>query len=169
MKSASAALALLLMAGAAQAQAPAAPAPPPPVPGVPADLALEAAQTAMASCVSKGFKVGVAVADSAGGLRFLLSTDAAGQRGVDGGVRKAMTVVAYKMASGEVEARTKADPALAARITADPKLLARQGGLPIVTKTGQFLGAIGVGGAPGGDKDEACAAAGLAMIKSRLD
>ncbi len=30
------------------------------------------------------------------------------------------------------------------------------------------MGAIGVGGAPGGDKDEACATAALAKIKERL-
>jgi uncharacterized protein GlcG (DUF336 family) len=43
----------------------------------------------------------------------------------------------------------------------------RAGGLPILSK-GVVVGAIGVGGAPGGDKDEACASAGLAKIKDRL-
>jgi uncharacterized protein GlcG (DUF336 family) len=166
MKSASAALfAALSVAGAAAAQAPA--APPPPAPGVPAALALEAAQTAVATCTGNGYKVGAAVLDSAGGLRVLVSAEGAGQRGVDGGPRKAATVIAYKKASGAVETDTKADPALAARITADPKLLARAGGLPVVVN-GVLIGAIGVGGAPGGDKDEACAAAGLAKIKDRL-
>lgn len=32
----------------------------------------------------------------------------------------------------------------------------------------EIVAAIGVGGAPGGEKDEACAAAGLAKIKDRL-
>jgi uncharacterized protein GlcG (DUF336 family) len=33
----------------------------------------------------------------------------------------------------------------------------------------QTIGAIGVSGAPGGDKDEACADAGLAKISDRLN
>jgi Haem-degrading len=44
----------------------------------------------------------------------------------------------------------------------------RQGGIPI--KVGNdTIGAIGASGAPGGDKDEACAAAGLAKISDRLN
>jgi uncharacterized protein GlcG (DUF336 family) len=42
------------------------------------------------------------------------------------------------------------------------------GGVPI--KAGkETIGAIGVSGAPGGDKDEACANAGLAKISDRLN
>jgi uncharacterized protein GlcG (DUF336 family) len=41
------------------------------------------------------------------------------------------------------------------------------GGLPI--KVGnETIAGIGVSGAPGGDKDEACAEAGLAKISDRL-
>jgi uncharacterized protein GlcG (DUF336 family) len=42
------------------------------------------------------------------------------------------------------------------------------GGVPI--KVGnETIGAIGISGAPGGDKDEACANAGLAKISDRLN
>ena len=42
------------------------------------------------------------------------------------------------------------------------------GGVPI--KVGnETIGAIGVSGAPGGDKDEACANAGIAKISDRLN
>jgi len=42
------------------------------------------------------------------------------------------------------------------------------GGVPI--KAGNdTIGGIGVSGAPGGDKDEACANAGLAKIRDRLN
>jgi uncharacterized protein GlcG (DUF336 family) len=41
------------------------------------------------------------------------------------------------------------------------------GGLPI--KAGdEVIGGIGVGGAPGGEKDEACAQAGIEKISARL-
>ena len=33
----------------------------------------------------------------------------------------------------------------------------------------ETIGAIGVSGAPGGDKDEACANAGLAKVSDRLN
>jgi len=46
-------------------------------------------------------------------------------------------------------------------------IIAAQGALPI--KVGEeTIGAAGVSGAPGGDKDEACAQAGLAKINDRL-
>jgi uncharacterized protein GlcG (DUF336 family) len=41
------------------------------------------------------------------------------------------------------------------------------GGLPIKAGT-ETIGAIGVSGAPGGDKDEACATAGLAKVADKL-
>jgi uncharacterized protein GlcG (DUF336 family) len=33
---------------------------------------------------------------------------------------------------------------------------------------GDVIGAVGAGGAPGGDKDEACSAAGIDKVKARL-
>ncbi len=42
------------------------------------------------------------------------------------------------------------------------------GGLTIEAG-GTLLGGIGVAGAPGGDKDEACARAGLDAIRDRID
>jgi uncharacterized protein GlcG (DUF336 family) len=42
------------------------------------------------------------------------------------------------------------------------------GGL-IVQSGGSILGGIGVAGAPGGDKDEACAKAGLKAVQDKLD
>jgi uncharacterized protein GlcG (DUF336 family) len=46
-------------------------------------------------------------------------------------------------------------------------VFALAGGVPI--KAGnEVLGGIGVGGAPGGEKDEACASAGLAKVADQL-
>ena len=50
----------------------------------------------------------------------------------------------------------------------DIQMVTALGGVPI--KVGnETIGAIGVSGAPGGDKDEACANAGLAKISDRLN
>jgi len=46
-------------------------------------------------------------------------------------------------------------------------VMAARGGLPIVVG-GQTLGAVAVSGSPGGDKDEACARAGLDKAADRL-
>ena len=37
-----------------------------------------------------------------------------------------------------------------------------------IKRRGEIVAALGIGGAPGGDKDEACARAGLAKIADRL-
>jgi uncharacterized protein GlcG (DUF336 family) len=42
------------------------------------------------------------------------------------------------------------------------------GGL-VIQSAGSVVGGVGVAGAPGGDKDEACAKAGLAAIQDKLD
>jgi uncharacterized protein GlcG (DUF336 family) len=163
-----------LVSGGAGAR-PAAPAaaPPSPAAAVPPargpayHLALEAAQLALADCAGKGYKVSVTVVDSTGAARVVLADDGARQRAVDSSAAKALTVITFRESSGAVEQHAAADPALAARIAADSRLRARAGGLPLVVN-GEIIGAIGVGGAPGGEKDEACAATALAAVGPRL-
>ena len=53
------------------------------------------------------------------------------------------------------------------KINTLPRLILSQGA--VVIKDGdEVIGAIGASGAPGGEKDEACARAGLAKISDRL-
>jgi uncharacterized protein GlcG (DUF336 family) len=49
-----------------------------------------------------------------------------------------------------------------------PNVAMLAGGL-VIEAGGTVLGGIGVAGAPGGDKDEACAKAGLEAIRDRID
>ena len=173
MKTALAACALscALATSFVHAQAPAASAPqtppPPPARGVPADLALEAARTALDTCKGLDQKVGVSVLDSAGELRLLLASDGAANRGVQNSALKAKAALAFEIPSGQVAERAKTDGAVAARLAANPTWLARAGAVPIVVG-GSVIGAIGVGGARGSEKDEACAIAGLDKVRSRL-
>jgi uncharacterized protein GlcG (DUF336 family) len=134
---------------------------------VPAALALEAAQTALTTCTANGYNVGAAVVDSSGATRLLIGVDAARQGALDSSVRKAFTAVTLASPTASIEASAKTDPAVQAKIAADPRLFARAGGVPILAG-GKIVGAIGVGGAPGGEKDEVCAMAGIAKIKDRL-
>jgi uncharacterized protein GlcG (DUF336 family) len=159
-----------LFAGAVLAQTPPAgtpPTPPPQAPGPPLSLSLEAAQTAMATCAANGYKVAVVVVDSAGAVRVALAADGVNPRAVDFVQRKVATVIKYGEPSAALQEKVKTDTALAATISADPKLVARAGALPIKSKD-VIIGAIGVGGAPGGDKDDVCSLAGIEKIKDRL-
>jgi uncharacterized protein GlcG (DUF336 family) len=174
-RSALIALSALAVAGAAQAQtsapapaAPAAPAPAPRAHGPSLALAVEAAQTAVSTCLGNGYKVTALVVDSGGYPVVLLSGDGVGARTIDIAATKVAVVLKYKVPSGDIADRAKTDPALAAEVKADPKIgTARAGALPISVGDA-LIGAIAVSGAPGGEKDAACAKAGLDKVSGRL-
>lgn len=165
------ALACTLALPFAHAQAPTASAPqtppPPPARGVPLELALEAAKVALDTCKGIAQEVGVSVLDSSGEVRLVLAADGAPNRGVQNSALKAKAALAFEIPSGQVAERAKGDAAVAARLAANPTWLARAGALPIAVG-GTLIGAIGVGGARGSEKDEACAVAGLDKVRSRL-
>ncbi len=165
------ALACALVAPLANAQAPAASAPAtpaaPPARGVPLELALEAAKVAVDTCKGLDQKVGVSVLDSSGEVRLVLAADGAAYRGVQNSALKAKAALAFEIPSGQVAERARTDAAVASRLAANPTWLARAGAIPV--RAGDTLiGAIGVGGARGSDKDEACAVAGLDKVRGRL-
>jgi len=136
--------------------------------GPSASLALEGAQAAIAACAAQGYLVAATVIDSAGELKVVIAADGVPPgHAVPRSALKAQTALAFKMSSDQVQARTKTDAAFAAEIEANPKLLARAGGQPLLSH-GEIIGAIGVSGAPGGDKDDACTLAGVAKIRDRL-
>ncbi|MGA3159185.1 MAG: heme-binding protein [Steroidobacteraceae bacterium] len=146
-------------------------APPPevkPARGPSASLALEGAQAAIAACAAQGYLVAVTVIDSAGELKVVIAADGVPPgHAVPHSALKAQTALAYRISSAQVQERTKTDAAFAAEIEANAKLLARAGGQPLLSH-GEIIGAIGVSGAPGGDKDDACTSAGVAKIRERL-
>jgi uncharacterized protein GlcG (DUF336 family) len=118
-------------------------------------LANEAAQTALVACRQAGFRISAAVLDRGGNLKAILRDD--------GARRKAYTALTFRIPTAEFVQRTAATPALANF----EGVLALAGGLPI--RSGEdVIGAIGVGGSPSGDRDAACAQAGLDRIKNKL-
>jgi len=136
--------------------------------GIPVDLALEGISTAISTCLRSGYKVSAMVVDSDGVPIALASGDGAAAITQRIAMGKAQTVIKYKMTSGQAAEKAAADPAFMASAVADPLVgPPRQGGIPIVV-AGKTLGAMAVSGAPTGDKDEPCAAAGLGRIQSRL-
>ena len=134
---------------------------------LPQALAVEAAQGAMAACEQQGYRVSVAVVDRAGLVRALTRGDGAGPHTLDSSSRKAYTAASLRRATTELAKLVSETPMAAGLREMNENILILGGGIPI--KAGdEVIGGIGVGGAPGGDKDEACAQAGIGKINARL-
>ena len=130
-------------------------------------LAAEAAHAALASCEKLGYRVSATVVDRDGVIIALLRGDGAGPHTIDSSSRKAYTAASLGRPTAELAKLVAGNPALEGLRQMNEKILILGGGLPV--KAGEdLIGGIGVGGAPGADKDEACAAAGLFKIKERL-
>ena len=134
---------------------------------LPSALAVEASQAAVAACKSQGYNVSVAIVDRTGNLKLLLVGDGAGALTPSLSRRKAYTAAMRRVSTADL-AKQVAAPGAFNPTLYDRQLVTVLGGVPI--KAGdEMIGAIGVSGAPGGDKDEACANAGLAKISDRLN
>ena len=72
--------------------------------------------------------------------------------------RRAYTALTYRQPSAAVEKRVHADPG--DQLVLLRHIMPAQGGLPLIV-AGDTIGAVAVSGSPGGDKDEACARAGI--------
>ncbi|MGF7169766.1 uncharacterized protein GlcG (DUF336 family) [Sphingobium xanthum] len=145
------------------------PAPPPPRAKGPAlEFAVEAAQIAIKTCLANGYKTTVQVSDSEGIPVALLSADGVGARTQAIVASKTAMVIKYKVSSGTIADRMKTDAKLDAEVKADPKMpFPWRGALPLMAGSEQ-IGAIAVSGAPGGEKDEACAEPAIKAIAGRL-
>jgi uncharacterized protein GlcG (DUF336 family) len=128
------------------------------------DVAQAIAQDAMAQCRTNGYKVTVTVVDSANILKAFLRDDGASMATVEVGRMKANSVMAFGRPSGPPANLPPGTPAPAPVL---PGTINAMGGVPI--KVGdQLIGAVSVSGAPGGDKDAACANAALAKVADKL-
>lgn len=127
------------------------------------DMAQAMAQAAIAQCRANGYRVTATVLDSGGNVKVVVRDDGSALATIDLSRRKAYAAVIFRRTSGETVKAFGAmtpPPSVAGTV-----MLA--GGVPI--KAGNdTIGAIGVSGAPGGDKDEACANAGIAKVAEKL-
>jgi uncharacterized protein GlcG (DUF336 family) len=131
------------------------------------EVALEAARAALQQCRTDGYQISVAVVDRFGETQVLLRDRYAGLPANRTAIDKAWTSVGFRADTSQLAASVKngtLDPRLANR----PRI-AMLGGALKIEAAGTLLGAIGVSGAPGGDKDEKCARAGLDAIRDKLD
>jgi uncharacterized protein GlcG (DUF336 family) len=130
------------------------------------DLANQIAAGAVASCAAAGYNVTATVVDRAGGVRAVQRADNAGPHTLEASRLKAYTSASAKNATLAMMEGAQKNPA-AANLVHIPGFLLLGGGVPV--KVGNdVIGAVGVGGAPGGHLDEQCAVAALDKVKDQL-
>lgn len=130
------------------------------------DAALDAAKGALAFCRKQGYQVSVSVTDRAGVPIVLLRDRFAGVHTAETATRKAYTAASFNMDTASLAKATETGSTSGIRQL--DRVLALGGGLP-VESSGSLVGAIGVSGAPGPDKDAACAKAGMDAIQELLN
>jgi len=143
---------------------------------LPATLAVEAATAAVADCAQRGFGVTATVVDADAQRIAMLRGDTAGVHTFEASWSKAYTAVAFapmfKLESGGAGLAQYSAQQPSGTLPFQPPehMIIRAGGLTI--KLGDevigAIGAIGVGGAPSAEADEACAKAGLDTIRNRI-
>ena len=131
------------------------------------EVALEAAQAAMTKCRDNGFQVAVAVVDRFGHPQVMLRDRYAGLPAADIATAKAYTALSFRRSTAELAKMTR-DGQMDPNLARMPRIAMLAGGLVIETG-GTLLGGVGVSGAPGGDKDEECAKAGLDAVRDKID
>jgi uncharacterized protein GlcG (DUF336 family) len=130
-----------------------------------AQIALTIAETAVAACKANGYDVSANVLGRNGEIIVAMRGDNTGPHTLENSMKKAYTARAQRRSSGDFGDSIK-DNFTAGALHLSNIVTAR-GALPI--KIGEdTVGAIGVSGAPGGDKDEVCAKAGIDKVAADL-
>ena len=128
-------------------------------------MALAVIQGTLEQCTKDGYKVSITIVDKAGNVAAQLRGDGTNPHTMEFSRLKAYTSRTRGQTSLEFQKLT-ADPANA-YLKQIPNTVAVGGGVPI--KAGnEVIGAVGVSGAPGGEKDEVCANAGIAKVADAL-
>lgn len=135
----------------------------PTAPYLPLDLAAKAADAALKACAAEGHNVSVAIVARDGATKVLLKADNSGPHTGASATGKAFASAALGRDTAGLAEFIASKPANDGLRDMDARIVIQAGGLPV--KFGKALvGGIGVGGAPSGDIDANCAAAGLKAI-----
>ena len=128
-------------------------------------MATAIAQGAIDACKAQGYNVSAHVVGREGQVIVGLRNEKAGLATYENSMKKAFTARTLRMSSGQfannVKGNTTAGQLYLTNITP------AQGALPIMVGN-DTIGAIGISGAPGGDKDEACAKVGIDKVAAQL-
>jgi uncharacterized protein GlcG (DUF336 family) len=138
---------------------------------MPLALAVKAATKAIATCASNGYPVSAVVVDPSGVIKLEAKGDHSTILTTTTAFRKAYTVVTFgpifRFDTSSTFAALVAKNPNGAALATLPDIALLPGGVAI--KVGdEIVAALGIGGSPGGDKDEVCAQAGVESIKADL-
>lgn len=129
------------------------------------DAAMELATAALAYCRKDGYKVTITVLNRHARPAVVLSDDGVNPHTNENSLRKAYT--AFTTRSPSVEMGKRPPAPLAGFMQLD-RITTQEGGLPIFAGK-ELVGAAGISGAPGGEKDTACVLAGIDKIAKSLN
>ena len=129
-------------------------------------LATQLAADTVAACTASGHNVTATVVARAGSVRAVMRADNDGPHTLEASLQKAFNSASAKNAKLAMIEGAQENPA-AANLVHIPGFLLLGGGVPVKVGT-ETIGAIGVGGAPGGHLDEQCAMAALDKAKDLL-
>jgi uncharacterized protein GlcG (DUF336 family) len=130
-----------------------------------AATALTIAQTAIATCTANGYRVSATIVGRNGEVLVQVRGDGSGPHTIEYSFKKAFTSRTFRIPSGEMEERLKKNPQMGAQYLTG--FTTGRGALPIMVGD-DVIGAAGVSGAPGGEKDEACVQAGIDKVADQL-
>jgi uncharacterized protein GlcG (DUF336 family) len=128
------------------------------------NAAVDMATAGLEHCRADGFKVTITVLNRHARTAVMLSDDGAGPHTIENSMRKAYTAFTTRSPSGDMGKRP--EPLVRGLLLVD-KLTLLEGGLPVFAGK-ELVGSIGVSGSPTGDKDAACAKAGIDKIAKKL-
>jgi uncharacterized protein GlcG (DUF336 family) len=128
-------------------------------------MATTIALTAVENCKAAGYNVSVHVLGRNGETLVGLRDPLAGPNTFENSFKKAYTSRTFRIESGKFADNVGQNPVAAQLMLTN--IVAARGALPI--KIGEeTIGSVGISGAPGGDKDEVCAQAGIDKVKDDL-
>lgn len=129
------------------------------------ELAVDIARAAVKSCRDAGYQASAVVVDRVGIVQVLMRDTLANRFTLRVAEDKANAVILSGVDSSTFRANRQD---IRPEINEIDGVLMMEGGVAIVA-AGSIVGAVGVSGAPGGDKDELCARAGVESVQERLD
>ncbi|MDX2506031.1 MAG: heme-binding protein [Gammaproteobacteria bacterium] len=135
---------------------------------LPLELALAAAVKAESVCANQGLRVSVAVVDRGGLVKAHIRGDGSGPHTLESARKKAYTSASLGRPTSVLVDVVVNNPVTEGLRDMNDSILILGGGLPIVVND-ELIAGIGVGGAPSGDLDEACAQSGIDKILHELD
>ena len=128
-------------------------------------MSLAIIQGVVDQCTKDGYKVSVTIVDKAGNVAAQLRGDGTGPHTMEFSRLKAYTARTRNQTSLQTMKELE-DPARSF-LRQIPGVVGVGGGVPIRAGN-EVIGGVGVSGAPGGEKDEICANAGIAKVEAAL-